>query len=446
MNEQPYIELYQQASEAIKKHSATALNERRDDAFARFAAVGFPTSKEEDYLYCHVMDNLGLNFGLNVNRVTIPVDPANVFKCDVPGIQAHLYFILNDEFYTRSDANQTGLPDGAVMCSMIEASERYPHLLKQYLGKQIADKKDGFTAFNETFAQDGYFLYVPKNVVLDSAIQLVNIMRSDVDLMANGRNLIILEEGAQAKLLVCDHTMDSVSFFANRLTEIFIGENASFDYYSLENTHNETNNLSQIFVDQQANSRLITNLIGLNNGRTRNQVEIDLNGEGAETWLGGMLVSDCQQKTENFTIIRHNVPRCTSRELFKYVLNGSAEGAFSGRVVVKKDAQKTEAYQINRNICLTREAHMYSKPQLEIYADDVKCSHGATTGQLDEAALFYMQARGISAEEARMLLLLAFTSDVLVHIEIEALRDRLHLLVEKRLRGEESKCKGCHIC
>ena len=240
--------------------------------------------------------------------------------------------------------------------------------------------------------------------------------------------------------------MDSVSFFANRLTEIFIGENASFDYYSLENTHNETNNLSQIFVDQQANSRLITNLIGLNNGRTRNQVEIDLNGEGAETWLGGMLVSDCQQKTENFTIIRHNVPRCTSRELFKYVLNGSAEGAFSGRVVVKKDAQKTEAYQINRNICLTREAHMYSKPQLEIYADDVKCSHGATTGQLDEAALFYMQARGISAEEARMLLLLAFTSDVLVHIEIEALRDRLHLLVEKRLRGEESKCKGCHIC
>jgi Fe-S cluster assembly protein SufD len=240
--------------------------------------------------------------------------------------------------------------------------------------------------------------------------------------------------------------MDDVNFFANRLTEIFVGENAYFDYYALENTHNKTNSLSQILVEQQANSRLITNIIGLNNGRTRNQIEIDLNGEGAETWLGGMLVSDCQQQTENFTVIRHNVPRCHSNELFKYILNGAAEGAFSGRIVVQKGAQKTEAYQTNRNICLTKEARMFAKPQLEIYADDVKCGHGATTGQLDEAALFYMQTRGIGYEEARMLLLLAFTSDVLEHVEIDALRDRLHFLVEKRLRGEESKCKGCVIC
>ena len=184
----------------------------------------------------------------------------------------------------------------------------------------------------------------------------------------------------------------------------------------------------------------------MNNGRTRNQIEIDLNGEGAETWLGGMLVSDRSQQTENFTVIRHNVPRCHSNELFKYILNGAAEGAFSGRIVVQKGAQKTEAYQTNRNICLTKEARMFAKPQLEIYADDVKCGHGATTGQLDEAALFYMQTRGIGYEEARMLLLLAFTSDVLEHVEIDALRDRLHFLVEKRLRGEESKCKGCVIC
>jgi len=195
--------------------------------------------------------------------------------------------------------------------------------------------------------------------------------------------------------------MDDVNFFANRLTEIFVGENAHFDYYALENTHHKTNSLSQILVEQQANSRLITNIIGLNNGRTRNQIEIDLNGQGAETWLGGMLVSDRSQQTENFTVIRHNVPRCHSNELFKYILNGAAEGAFSGRIVVQKGAQKTEAYQTNRNICLTKEARMFAKPQLEIYADDVKCGHGATTGQLDEAALFYMQTRGIGYEEAR---------------------------------------------
>jgi len=446
MNEQQYIDLYRQTAELIKKHSATLLNDRRDEAFERFSTVGFPTSKQEDYLYCHLMDNLGINYGLNINRVNIPVDPTNVFKCDVPGIQAYLYFILNDEFYTRSDAAQKALPKGAVMCSMIEASERYPELVKHYLGKQIRENKDGFTAFNESFAQDGYFFYIPKDVVLDTPIQLINILRSDVDLMANGRNLIIVEDGAQGKLLVCDHTMDNVNFFANRVTEIFIGENAHFDYYALENTHNKTNSLSQIFVNQQADSRLITNIIGLNNGCTRNHIEIELNGERAETWLGGMLVSDCNQQTENFTVIRHNVPRCKSNELFKYILNGSAEGAFSGRILVQKGAQKTEAYQTNRNICLTKQARMYAKPQLEIYADDVKCGHGATTGQLDETALFYMQARGIGYAEARMLLLLAFTSDVLEHVEIEALRDRLHLLVEKRLRGEESKCKGCVIC
>ena len=446
MNEQPYIDLYKQTVESIKKHSATCLNKRRDEAFERFTAVGFPTKNEENYLYCHLMEHLGIDYGLNINRINIPVDPSNVFKCDVPGIQAYLYFILNDQFYTGSGATSKPLPDGVVMCSMVEASERYPELVATYLGKQTANKKDGFTAFNEAFAQDGFFFYVPKNVVLETPIQLINILRSDVDLMANGRNLIILETGSQAKLLVCDHTMDDVNFFANRLTEIFVGENAHFDYYALENTHYKTNSLSQLVVEQEANSRLITNIIGLNNGRTRNQIEIDLNGQGAETWLGGMLVSDRQQQTENFTVIRHNVPRCHSNELFKYILNGAAEGAFSGRIVVQKGAQKTEAYQTNRNICLTKEARMFAKPQLEIYADDVKCGHGATTGQLDEAALFYMQTRGIGYEEARMLLLLAFTSDVLEHVEIDALRDRLHFLVEKRLRGEESKCKGCVIC
>ncbi|HRS67164.1 MAG TPA: Fe-S cluster assembly protein SufD [Paludibacteraceae bacterium] len=446
MNEQSYIDLYKQTAESIKKHSAACLNTHRDKAFERFSTVGFPTVKAEDYLYCHLMEYLSVDYGLNINRLNIPVDPTTVFKCDVPGIYAHLYFMLNDQFYTNSTVASKSLPDGVVMCSMVEASERYPEVIAKYLGKQTANKQDGFTAFNEAFSQDGFFLYIPKNVLLETPIQLINILRSDVDLMANGRNLIVLESGAQAKLLVCDHAMDDVSFFANRLTEIFVGENAHFDYYALENTHHKTNNLSQLLVAQQANSKLIMNIIGLNNGRTRNQIEIDLNGEGAETWLSGMLVSDCNQKTENFTILRHNVPHCTSNELFKYILDGAAEGAFTGRIVVQKGAQKTEAYQTNRNICLTKEARMFSKPQLEIYADDVRCSHGATTGQLDEAALFYMQTRGISYEEARMLLLLAFTADVLEHVEIDALRDRLHLLVEKRLRRQESKCKGCVIC
>ena len=179
---------------------------------------------------------------------------------------------------------------------------------------------------------------------------------------------------------------------------------------------------------------------------TRNNYYINLKGEGAEAILAGMAIADKEQQVDTYSHITHAVPHCTSNELIKYVLNDRAIGAFSGRILVKEGADKTEAYQTNRNLCATREARMYSKPQLEIYADDVKCSHGMTTGQLDENALFYMQSRGIPLDEARMLLSVAFTSDVIEHVRVDALKDRLHKLVEKRFRGELAKCAGCRIC
>lgn len=446
-NEQSYIDLYTEASDIIKQHGASLLNKARDEAFERFQQLGFPTSELEDYRYCKLAQELSVNYGMNLKRLQFLLNPRDLFMCDVPGIKSALFFIINDQLSVDKHlVQQESLPEGVIMCSLVEACQKHADLVAQYLGHQIKECSDGFVAFNETFAQDGYFLYVPKDIILESPIQLINILRADVDLLTVSRNLIVLEPGAQVKILVCDHAMDSINFFTDRLTEIFVGENAVFDYYSLENTHSKTNNIAQIFVNQEANSKSIFNTIGLNSGRTRNHVEIDLNGQGAETWLGGMLVSDEQQQSENFTVIRHNVPQCTTTELYKYILDGEAEGAFSGRIIVKPGAQKTIANQTNRNICLTKTAKMYSKPQLEIYADDVKCGHGATTGQLDENALFYMRTRGLSGQEARMLLLSAFTSDVLNQISVEPLRDRLRLMVEKRLRHDETKCNGCLIC
>ena len=422
------------------------MNDLRDDAFALFEKLRFPTVALENYKYSDLKAGLSIDYGVNINRIPIPVNPYEVFTCDVPGIHSYLYFVVNDAFYPVKDIRNNSLPEGVIIGSVNQVAETHPELVKQYFGKLSSKKEDGLVAFNGAFAQDGFFMYVPKNVVLDKPVQLVNIMRSDVDFMANSHNLIILEEGAKAQLLVCDHTVDDVRFLSNRVTEVFVSENATYEHYKLENMHVKTTNLATLLIDQQTSSNVLANVITLHNGQTRNTVEIDLDGEHCETLLCGMVIGDKNQQVDNFTSIIHNKPNCHSRELFKYVLDDMAKGGFTGKLYVAKDAQKTAAFQTNRNILLSKTAKMRTKPQLEIYADDVKCSHGATIGQLDESAKFYMQARGISEAEARLLLMFAFTNDVIENIRIPALQDRIKMLVEKRLRGELSKCEGCVIC
>ena len=441
-----YINLYKQYHETIKKHSSSLMNAGRDASFALFEQLGFPTTKLEKYKYTDLTDALSYDYGLNINRLSIPVNPYQVFKCDVPGIQSYLYFVLNDGFYPVNDKRNDDLPENVIICSLREASEKYLALVKKYYGKLTATKNDGLVAFNGAFAQDGFFMYVPENVQLDRPVQLINIMRSDVDFMANSHNLIILEKNAKAQLLVCDHTMDDVRFVTNRVTEVFVDEYATYEHYKLENTHNKTTNLSTLLIDQKASSNVLGNIITLHNGVTRNTIEIGINGEHCETTLCGMVVGDKNQQVDNYTSIRHNKPNCHSTELFKYVLDDVSKGGFTGELYVARDAQKTQAYQTNKNILLNRTAKMRTKPQLEIYADDVKCSHGATIGQLDESAMFYMRQRGIPEKEARLLLMFAFTADVIDYIRIDALQDRMKMLVEKRLRGELSKCEGCVIC
>ncbi|MDD3079384.1 MAG: Fe-S cluster assembly protein SufD [Paludibacter sp.] len=444
--EEQYINLYQQYQEQIKGHAASVMNESRDASFGLFEELGFPTSKLENYKYTDLTEPLSIEYGLNLNRLKIPVNPYEVFKCDVPGIHSYLYFVLNDGFYPVHDHHNDELPKGVIIGSLKDVAESHPELVKAYYGKMSLGKKDGLIAFNGAFAQDGFFMYVPEDVILDRPVQLVNIMRSDVDFMANSHNLIILEKGAKAQLLVCDHTMDDVRFVTNRVTEVFVDENASYEHYKLENTHIKTTNLSTLLIDQKTSSNVLANVITLHNGVTRNTIEIDVDGEHCETLLCGMVIGDKKQQVDNFTSIIHNKPNSHSTELFKYVLDDRSKGGFTGKLYVARDSQKTQAYQTNKNILMNKTAKMRTKPQLEIYADDVKCSHGATIGQLDESAMFYMRQRGIPEKEAKLLLMFAFTADVTENIRIDALKDRIKMLVEKRLRGELSKCEGCVIC
>ena len=443
--EQQYIDLFSLTEAMICRHSAEALNAPRVAAFADFERLGFPTRKQEKYKYTDVGKFFEPDYGLNLNRLEIPVNPYEVFKCDVPNMSTALYFVVNDAFYGKA-LPKSHLPEGVIFGSLKEIAEQYPELVKKYYGKLADTSKDGITAFNTAFVQDGVLLYVPKNVVVEKTIQLVNILRGDVNFMVNRRVLIVLEEGAQARFLACDHAMDAVNFLATQVIGVFVGENATFDFYELEETHTSTVRISNLYVKQEANSNVLLNGMTLYNGTTRNTTEVLLAGEGAELNLCGMAVEDKNQHVDNNTTIDHAVPNCTSNELFKYVLDDQSVGAFAGLVLVRPDAQHTNSQQTNRNLCATREAHMYTQPQLEIYADDVKCSHGATVGQLNENALFYMQQRGISAREARLLLMFAFVNEVIDTIRLDALKDRLHLLVEKRFRGELNKCQGCTIC
>ena len=442
--EQQYIDLFTQAEAMICRHSADVLNAPRAAAFAHFQQLGFPSSKNEDYKYSDMGKLFAPDYGLNLNRLSIPVNPNEVFKCDVPNMSTSLFFVLNDSFYRENATSR--LPEGVLLGSLKAMSEAHPDLVRSYYGKLADTSADGVTAFNTMFAQDGLLIYVPRGVVVEKPIQLVNMLRADVNFMVNRRVLIILEDGAQLRLLACDHAMDDVNFLATQVMEVFVGNGAMLDLYELEENSLNTVRISNLYVKQGANSNVLLNGMTLTNGTTRNGVHVTLAGEGAELDLCGMVIADKNQHVDNHTVIDHAVPRCNSRELFKYVLDDEATGAFSGLVLVRPDAQHTNSQQTNRNLCATRQARMYTQPQLEIYADDVKCSHGATVGQLDERALFYMRQRGIPEKEARLLLMFAFVNEVIDMIRLDALRDRLHLLVEKRFRGELNKCKGCRIC
>ena len=444
-SEQQYIELFAQCEAMICKHSAEVLNSPRTKAFEDFKRQGFPTKKVESYKYTDVNKLFAPDYGLNLNRLDIPVNPYDAFRCDVPNMSTALYFMVNDSFYNKA-LPKSNLPEGVLLGSLKDLSESYPELVGRYYGKLAETSKDAVVALNTMLAQDGLFLYVPKGVVVEKPIQLVNILRADVNFMVNRRVLVVLEDGAQARLLMCDHAMDKVDFLATQVIEAYVGTGATLDLYELEENTTATRRFSYLNVYQEADSNVLLGGITLHNGLTRNTTRVTLAGRGAHIDLSGMAIADKHQHVDNHTFIDHRVSDCTSRELFKYVLDDSAVGAFAGKVLVREGAQHTASEQTNRNLCVTREARMYTQPQLEIYADDVKCSHGATVGQLDENALFYMRQRGISEREARLLLMFAFVGDVVDRIRLDALRDRLHLLVEKRFRGEMGKCQGCTMC
>lgn len=444
-SEKQYIDLYTDCREMICRHSAEPMNAVRDRALDDFRRSGFPTRKVERYKYTEMAKLFEPDYGLNINRLDIPVNPYDAFKCDVPNLSTSLYFIVNDSFHTKN-MPKSQLPDGVIVGSLKELASKKPDFIARYYSKAARTEDDAVTALNTMLAQDGLVVYVPEGVRVERAVQVINILRSDVDLMVNRRVLIIVEPRAEIKLLFCDHAADDRRFLTTQVVEAYVGEGAALDLYCLEETHEKNVRVSNLYIEQAAGSRVNHNMITLHNGTTRNRTDVTMTGQGAECRMNGCVIADRKQRVDNNTLIVHQAPNCKSNELYKYVLDGQATGAFAGRVLVMKDAQKTASVMRNQNLCATKEAHMYTQPMLEIYADDDKCAHGSTVGQLNDTALFYMRQRGISLKEAKLLLQFAFINEVIDSIQLAPLRDRLHHLVEKRFRGELAKCDGCKLC
>jgi len=444
---QKFLDIYHDNIDDIKNGSPDYINEIRDKAIHQFELLGIPNSKEENYKYTDLnkeFDN-GHKMYLSPKNIKFKID--DIFTCDVPDLNTKVILLLNGWYYDRENLIHE-LPGGAIIGSFQAATEKYPELVKKHFANYAKMDKEGLVAMNTAFAKDGIFLYVPKGVVIEKPIQIINILMDQEEGFTQHRNLFILEENSEASIVVCDHTLSQPNFLTNSVSEIFVGQNAELKYSRMQNEHNGSKQVSNLYFHQERDSRVNANTISLHGGLIRNNVHVHLGGEGCENTTTGLYLTDKGQHIDNYVFMDHAHPNCTSSQLFKGVLDDFATGAFSGKVLVRKDAQKTQAFQSNNNILLTDDADIKTKPQLEIYADDVKCSHGATVGQLDLDALFYMRARGIRKKEAKLLLMYAFAHDVIKTIQVPALQERIQDLVDKRLRGELSRCNACqmHCC
>ncbi len=429
-----------QSDRFVNDHACIA--EKRLRSINIFEEKGFPTTKEEEWKGTDLTKSFEKDYFYLSDFDTKDVDLNKLFKCDIHDFDTDILSLLNG-FIVNGGADLRTLDNGTVIGSVSEAMKQMPEFFDKYYNQSSKIEENSFSALNTAMVQDGVFIYVPDNVVFDKAIQIVNIINYKKGVFVQNRNLIVLGKNAKLTLVHCDDTTNQLPNFSNTVTEVFVGENAQMDHYKLENFNNESTLISSTYFTQEANSNVSTNAITLNGGLIRNNVYVEFKGQGANANVFGVYLMDRTQHVDNQVFIDHAVPNCTSNELFKGILDEESTGVFNGHILVQKDAQKTNAFQNNKNILLTDMASIDTKPFLEIYADDVKCSHGATVGQLDEDAMFYLRSRGITEDNARMLLLYAFVAEVSNFISIEPLRERIDDMVKKRLRGELSICENC---
>lgn len=438
------VELYKQNKDLLWDVSTELIQQKREKAVEIFHLLGFPSTKLENWKKTDLSTILGKEYNTFFEKPSTSTNINDVFKCDVNNFDTDVYAQLNGWFIEQKNPI-TVMNDGTIVGSLAAAMKQYPELINKHFGNYADDNESGIIALNTALFTDGLFVYVPKNVEASRTIQLVNIISLKENIFANTRNLIILEANSKLQLIHCDDSMDFKNSFINTITEVILGEGSSLDYYKLQNKDSESAVLTSTFIHQKKDSNLSTNTITLNGGVIRNDIHVNLSESGATSDISGIYLVDKKQFVDNHVKVIHNAPHCTSTQLYKGIADDSARAVFNGHILVQRDAQQTAAFQNNNNIQLTDTAKIDTHPFLEIYADDVKCSHGATVGQLDMDAMFYLMQRGICHRNARMLLMVAFAGEVVNKIKIEVLKTRIDDLVRRRLKGELSACEQCAV-
>ena len=437
-----YIRLYKDNSALVDKGSCEVMNRIRPEACDILQNTSLPKKGSENYETTDLDQLLSPDYGINLGRVNVNINPSVPFQCGVPNMTPAMFFFRND-LYAEAKGARENLPEGLYVGSLRRFCNEFPLLAQKYYGK-IADIRNPLVALNSMLAQDGIVVWAKEGVKYEKPIQIVGVMESEVPVMAVRRLLIIAEKESSLKLLVCDHSRnEDLQFLILITSEISVGDNAHLELCVMEESSQATTRLSSDYIFQGKGSEVSATGITLYNGTTRNEYFCQFKGEGAGLRLSGMAIEDEKRKIDTYSLVEHTLPGCHTDELFKYVVDDEATATFNGLVRVRKGASKTEAYQSNRNIIGNDGARVYSKPTLEIYDDDVKCSHGSAIGQLDEKQIFYMRTRGLSEEQARFLLKQAFMSDVIDRISMPDFRMRLHSLVERRFLGESHNCNSC---
>lgn len=436
------LRLYEENRSFITANDTRHAFAIRSEAYAHFRNLTLPNRKNELWKNTDLSEVLKQDYTKYLDSTESGRDLDFMFTCEVHNFKTDQISFLNGWHVKTANAIGT-LPQGVIIGSLADAFRMFPELIEKHYGRYADAGKDLFMAMNTAFARDGLFVYIPDNIVLDKPVQMISIINQDDNLLLQNRNLVILGKNSRMTLVMCDDSTNHQASFNNSVTEVFLDEGAYFEHYKLQNLNNSSTLLNSTWFQQEAGSRLDTFAITLNGGLIRNYSDVKLNGRGADANIYGLYLADKKQHVDNRVFVEHAVPDCTSNELFKGILDDEASAVFNGHVLVQRDAQRTNAYQQNRNILLTDKATVNTRPFLEIYADDVKCSHGATVGQLDNEALFYLRSRGICMASARLLLMYAFAAEVIGKMSLEPLMSRVDEMVKQRLRGELHICQTC---
>jgi Fe-S cluster assembly protein SufD len=405
----------------------------RSDGMQAFAEFGFPTTRVEDWKYTNVGPIVGIHFrpatyGLN-DRIRKQVKEISFTGADC----TRLVFV--NGHYAEELSSIQEVPKGVRVSSLAEALKQ-EGAITAHLGRYANHKKHPFVALNTAFMEDGAFVEIPKGVALEKPIEILYVSTGGEEAwVAHPRNLVIAAQGSQVALMETYMGLNGGVYFNNAVTEIVAEENAHVDYVKLQNESEAAFHVATVLAYAARNAAVVTNSIQFGARLGREELTTVLDGEGAEGYLYGLYVTNGQQLIDNHTTIDHAQPHCSSREFYKGILDGKSTGVFNGKILVRKDAQKTDSKQSDKNLLLSESATINTKPQLEIFADDVRCTHGATIGQIDPESIFYLRSRGIGLEEARNLLIVAFAGEIVDHVKFEPLRQKLKAALLAKMRG-----------